>query len=231
MSLNYLDGFIIRQPTLSLPTPSPSIILCLVGDWKLISQQKSVCWGFWLALKALCFFGEGSSSAFCHPQKTKSSSFWADSTTKQRRGGGAAEAREEIKILRCLQPQPVNIEPYTEMCLGENSKLISHFSVIVRCTDHYSGRQIRRGEYPSNPEVDPHQRCKKRHWSICAKFYAFADPQQRIQLFQTLQCIGTVDASESSITFWKWTPWWCTQLMKTMTMMWEMRMVMVMVMF
>ena len=81
-------------------------------------------------------------------------SFWADSTTKQRRGGGAEEAREEIKILRCLQPQPVNIEPYTEMCLGENSKLISHFSVIVKCTDHYSGRQIRRGEYPSNPEVD-----------------------------------------------------------------------------
>ena len=33
--------------------------------------------------------------------------FWPDPPPKQRRGWGAAEAREEIPILRCLQPQPV----------------------------------------------------------------------------------------------------------------------------
>ena len=97
-----------------------------------------------------------------------------DDKAAEGRGGWGGQRGNQDPTLPTASASRYSIL-FTEICWGGNSNLILHFSVIVKCTDHNSGRQIRRGEYPCNPEVDTQQRIEmQKAASICAEFYAFA---------------------------------------------------------
>ena len=82
--------------------------------------------------------------------------FSPDPPPKQRRGGRAAEAREEIPILRCLQPQPVIFHFFIQVLFlfpVEEVFICRCFPAIARCMDRCSGKLIRSEECRCNHEV------------------------------------------------------------------------------